>query len=198
MSRPAVPIALKRQLFEESGFRCAIPTCRSTSILEMAHIIDRAIVQEDTFENMIVLCAICHGLFDREEKIPRKSIETYKANLGLVNGRYNDFERRMFVLWAQRGASYVISLEVGASTEINTMNLVADGLVKVIPSNEPSMRRTQNGGIVMSANLNFNDQSLPRMDYSQTKRIVGKDNYSLTDKGRTFVARYLNADSVAE
>lgn len=95
MARPDVPAALERRLFEEAGYRCAIPTCRSTSILEKAHIVPWAEVQEHRFENMIVLCAVCHGLYDREKKIPRKSIETYKANLGLLTHRYNETERRV-------------------------------------------------------------------------------------------------------
>lgn len=123
MSRPAVPAPLKRRLYEESGYRCAIPTCRSTSILEMAHIVPWEEVQDHAFENMIVLCAMCHGLYDREKKIHRKSIETYKANLGLMNARYNETERRLL-------REFLASSDVHVITSVDRFqvaNLIDDG-----------------------------------------------------------------------
>ncbi|TFD53004.1 HNH endonuclease, partial [Cryobacterium frigoriphilum] len=67
--RPDVPAALERQIKEEAGHRCAIPTCRGTSGLQMAHIVPWEVVREHTFENMILLCAVDHLRYDLEKSI---------------------------------------------------------------------------------------------------------------------------------
>lgn len=166
MSRPAVPAALKRQLYEESGYRCAVPTCRSTSILEMAHIEPRADVQEDTFDNMIVLCSMCHGLYDREKKIPRKSIEAFKANLAVVNGRYSDYERRVLEYFADNGNAPSTGLMLTFHQEFHLRNLIRDGLLEL----------THRERHVMSGH--FED---------------GIEIYALTSAGRGFVERWVAA-----
>ena len=45
----------------EAGHRCAILTCRQIGPLQIEHIEDWARVKKHDFENMIVLCANCHG-----------------------------------------------------------------------------------------------------------------------------------------
>lgn len=132
MSRPAVPAALKRLLHEEAGYRCAIPTCRSTSVLEMAHIIPWEEVHAHTFDNMIVLCSMCHGLYDREKKIPRKSIENYKQNLAVVNGRYGDFERRVLEYFVDRGNLGQVALQLPFHQDLHLRNLVRDGYLQLL------------------------------------------------------------------
>ncbi|MBU6382886.1 MAG: HNH endonuclease [Verrucomicrobia bacterium] len=92
--RPAIPIAIERAIKIEAGHRCAIPNCRHPKV-EIAHIIPWTEVQEHTFENLIALCPNCHDMYDKEEKIDRKSMLIYKANLGLLNYRYGEFERRV-------------------------------------------------------------------------------------------------------
>ncbi|WP_081380638.1 HNH endonuclease [Rhodovulum sulfidophilum] len=94
MSRPSVPASLKRRLFEEAGYRCAIPTCRATSALQMEHIEDWAKVQKHEFENMIVLCANCHARVTTGE-IRKDAVRAYKRNLAIINGRYSLYEYRL-------------------------------------------------------------------------------------------------------
>jgi hypothetical protein len=44
---------------------------------------------------MIVLCANCHGRKGNGPgQIDRKSLRVYKSNLGILNSRYGEFERR--------------------------------------------------------------------------------------------------------
>lgn len=133
-SRPAVPAALKRELFEESGYRCAIPTCKGTSALEMAHIAPWSDVKSHAFENMIVLCAVDHTRYDRGE-IPRKSILAFKNNLALLNGRYSDAERRILDAFAAMPEDRLedTGLPIPGGTAYTIMYLVQDGLVYVQP-----------------------------------------------------------------
>ena len=92
-NRPAIPTKIKRAVLVEAGHRCAIPTCRQTPI-ELAHITPWSKVKEHTFDNLIALCPTCHTRFDRGD-MDKLSIKQYKANLALINDRYNDFEIRI-------------------------------------------------------------------------------------------------------
>ncbi|MFF4433835.1 HNH endonuclease [Streptomyces sp. NPDC001513] len=80
-NRTKVPRPLARQLFVETGHRCAIPTCRATP-LEIAHIVPWHRVQRHDFHNMIVLCPNCHTRFDRGD-IDRQAMFRYKELLRL-------------------------------------------------------------------------------------------------------------------
>ncbi|GAA2479196.1 hypothetical protein Ahu01nite_018880 [Winogradskya humida] len=87
----------------EAGHRCAIPTCRTVSPLQIEHIVDWARVQKHEFDNMIVLCANCHGRKGtRRGQIDRKSLLQYKANLTVLNSRYGEIERRVLDHFAER------------------------------------------------------------------------------------------------
>ena len=73
--RPAIPRELERALFVEAGHRCAIPTCGAVAPPVIEHIDDWATVKEHRFENMIVLCANCHGLKgDGPRKLDRNAL----------------------------------------------------------------------------------------------------------------------------
>ncbi|MBO0515763.1 HNH endonuclease signature motif containing protein [Streptomyces beijiangensis] len=84
-NRPAIPRQLARDLLVEAGHRCAIPTCRATT-LELAHITPWAKTRAHDFDNMIALCPNCHTRFDKGE-IDRLSMLQYKAVLGSGGAR---------------------------------------------------------------------------------------------------------------
>lgn len=138
--RPAVPTALKRELYEEAGYRCAIPTCRGTSALEMAHIRPWSEVREHVYDNMIVLCAVDHTRFDRGE-IPRPSIQVFKDNLMLLNGRYSEFERRLLETFAQAPDADLAMgwLPIPGGSSYMVSYLVRDELATVQPNNQISI-----------------------------------------------------------
>jgi hypothetical protein len=120
-----VPAGLARQIKEEAGYRCAIPACRGTSGLEMAHIEPWAKVKEHSFENLILLCAVCHIRFDRRE-IPVASVRQYKANLGLLSHRYTQMELRLLSAFVGKDSSTVIHLAVDP---FFFLSLCTEGLV---------------------------------------------------------------------
>jgi HNH endonuclease len=94
--RAAIPAELERSLMIEAGYRCAI--CKETSGLEIEHIIEWAQVREHKFENMIVLCAVCHARKTKTSDprhINQASLKRIKSNLMMLNGRYSDLERRI-------------------------------------------------------------------------------------------------------
>ncbi len=90
MTRPAVPIELKRRILVEAGHRCAIPTCRATTT-EIAHITPWSEAKEHKYENLISLCPNCHTRFDKGE-IDKKAMLMYKDNLRFFIDKFSKFE----------------------------------------------------------------------------------------------------------
>ena len=126
-SRPPIPAELERALLIESGHRCAIPTCRATAI-HIHHIKPYCEVKEHKFANMIVLCPNCHQRV-HSGGIDRKSLKIYKANLGVLNNRYNDFERRILKFFIDNQDESIILLPY--LTNIFFKFLVDDGILRI-------------------------------------------------------------------
>lgn len=132
---------MKRRLFEEAGYRCAIPTCKGTAALEMAHIEPWSKVRSHDFENMIVLCAVDHTRFDRGD-IPIQSIRAYKANLSLLSNRYNDTEQRILTIFAREidtAEPAALRMVIPGASRFLIMFLIQDGLVIVEPGGGVTM-----------------------------------------------------------
>jgi hypothetical protein len=123
MSREAVPADIKRAVLVEAGHRCAIPTCRATTT-EIAHIIPWAETQDHSFENLIALCPNCHTRFDQKKEIDRLAVKMYKQNLGILNNRYGEFERRLFEVLAKTEERVFV---LGVAGDLLVANAVKDG-----------------------------------------------------------------------
>lgn len=77
ISRPAIPIEMRRQVLVEAGHRCAIQTCRNSSNIDLHHITPWKQCEEHAVDNLIALCPNCHRMAD-DGKIDRKSLRKYK------------------------------------------------------------------------------------------------------------------------
>jgi HNH endonuclease len=174
-NREAIPNELQRQLFVEAGYRCAIPTCRAVAPLQIEHIDDYAKVKEHKFENMIVLCANCHGMKGSgPRQLDRKALRQFKANLGLLNHRYGDLERRLLEDFAQNPDSSIRILP--GSMDLLVRNLVRDGYLKkekIDGGRRLVYGKDEHEGIVLVV-----------PDFAA---------YSLTDTGRVFVKNWTSA-----
>ncbi|BBY23261.1 HNH endonuclease [Mycobacterium stomatepiae] len=113
----------KRRVLVEAAHRCAIPTCRRPTT-EIAHIVSESQRRGESFENLITLCPDC-----QEKEIDPRSIRMYKRNLGILNSRYSDFERRLFDQIAETGRT---SFVVQAGLEIPLLHAVNDGILKQV------------------------------------------------------------------
>lgn len=133
--RPAVPMEIQRKVKLEAGHRCAIPTCKQTPV-ELAHIIAYHKVQEHTFENLIALCPTCHTRYDNGD-IDKKSMEQYKANLSIINARYNDFEKRVLETINNQENK---DIQIPGGLEMMVSYLLKDKLLKI----------TAQSGIIMN------------------------------------------------
>ncbi len=75
--RPDIPADTQRKLMVECGHRCAC--CGEPTSLEKAHIVAWSVKQEHKFENLLVLCAVCHKRSE-DEKWSRQTLLEYKKN----------------------------------------------------------------------------------------------------------------------
>jgi HNH endonuclease len=133
--RDHIPAAVKRAVLVEAGHRCAIPTCRQTPI-DIAHIVPHAESQDNSFENLIVLCLMCHRRYDAGQ-IDRPSMRQYKANLSLLSGRYSDLERRLIEYFVDRPEYDTIFLPGGL--QLLLAYLIKDGLLEIRPKLVPAI-----------------------------------------------------------
>lgn len=167
MPRDHIPAAVQRAVLVEAGHRCAIPTCRSTTT-EIAHIVPWAESQDNAFENLIALCPNCHTRFDQKKEIDRLSVKAYKQNLGVLNNRYGECERRLFALIAKNGERVFL---LGPGGDVLVANAVQDGFFE--DKNVPGMTFDINGsdGYFKSFPMTF--------------------TYWVTDAGMAFIKRYV-------
>jgi hypothetical protein len=86
--RRSLPLDVKKLVLHESGYRCAVPSCRFPITLDLHHI---EYVSEDgpnTPDNLLPLCRNCHGL-QHEGHIPKESIRAWKMLLLSLNEGYD-------------------------------------------------------------------------------------------------------------
>jgi hypothetical protein len=163
--RPPIPAELERSLFLEAGYRCAIPTCRAVAPLTIDHIEDWANVKEHKFINMLVLCRNCHGIKgEGPRKLDRKALRQIKANLGIINGRYGEYERRTLMYLAdipKPAIGNTFRLKMPGGLDMLLWYLIADGIL--VPLNDMTPMLADNVPIMQ--------------------------NYFVTDEGWELVAR---------
>lgn len=125
--RPAIPRALDRAVRVEAGHRCAIPTCRATSGLQIHHIEKWSKVHEHSFENLILLCANCHARVTSGE-IDRRSIAAYKSNLSVIASRYGDLERRIIDRFVNNPDQLEVTVDTSQALLLDY--LITDGMLE--------------------------------------------------------------------
>jgi hypothetical protein len=76
--RDNLPSKTRLTVLTESGYRCAVPTCRNILALDMHHIWEVSAGGGDEPSNLIALCPTCHALYHRGT-IRQESIYIYKA-----------------------------------------------------------------------------------------------------------------------
>ena len=78
--RKNLPLKMQVIVLTESGYRCAVPTCRNILALDMHHIWEVSAGGGNDPSNLIALCPTCHALYHRGT-IKADSIYAYKAML---------------------------------------------------------------------------------------------------------------------
>jgi hypothetical protein len=165
--RQPMPEPVKRDILIEAGYRCAMPRCM-VHTLEIAHIVSRESGGDNSRENLIALCPNHHTQYDIDKKIDIKAIKIIKNKLGIINGRYNDFEQRVFRHFANNPQLSEIHLSDAIENEIQLMNAVQDGYIRKGDIIEP-----------------------PRGDYVSGYKLA---IYQITQEGREFIRKWFSED----
>ncbi|HYD17750.1 MAG TPA: HNH endonuclease signature motif containing protein [Patescibacteria group bacterium] len=88
--RKKIGLKTKIAVLTESGYRCAVPTCREILLLDLHHMYQVADGGSDEPSNLIALCPTCHARYHRGE-ISTDAIYAYKAML-IAIGRAFDVQ----------------------------------------------------------------------------------------------------------
>jgi hypothetical protein len=88
--RDKLPLKIRVIVLTESGYRCAVPTCREILALDMHHIWEVSAGGSDDPSNLIALCPTCHALYHRGN-YKQESIYLWKAMLVAITRAF-DFE----------------------------------------------------------------------------------------------------------
>ncbi len=86
--RDKLPLQTKVLVWTESGYRCAVPTCRTILVQDMHHIWEVSAGGGDDSSNLIALCPNCHALYHRGT-IKAESIYIYKAMLVAITRAFD-------------------------------------------------------------------------------------------------------------
>lgn len=125
--RKRLPLSTVTLVLTESGYRCAVPTCRGILALDMHHLWEVAAGGGDESANLIALCPTCHALYHRGT-ISQESIYAYKSMLVAI-GRAFDVEavdRLLFLSMCPK--DYLVLSGDGV---LHFSRLIAAGLVAV-------------------------------------------------------------------
>jgi hypothetical protein len=166
--RHPVPEPVKRDILIEAGYRCAIPRWM-VHTLEIAHIVSyEESGGDNSRENLIALCPNHHTMYDVEKKIDRKAMKIIKNKLGIINGRYNDFEQRVFRHFANHPEEPNFEFTDAVEVEILLFNAVEDGYMRKTDVVQP-----QRGGFTSGYMIAV---------------------YEITTEGREFIRKWLSED----
>lgn len=84
MNRKPISEEVKRRLYAESMGRCMNPECQKDlffnngDIAERAHIVPYAETEDNSFENLVILCPNCHTLFDKNANLLIETVKEWK------------------------------------------------------------------------------------------------------------------------
>ncbi len=162
--RPPISVKLTEQVKIESGHRCAITTCLKYPI-DVHHIIPYSKCLEHSFDNLIALCTECHARYHRTKEISSESLQTYKRNLGLLNHRYGDFERRLlYYFYSENKDKFDLSI----GFEPSIFFFLKDGIIEKTGKNSG----IDTGGIYTSEEYRLTSHGVALMEKFMNAQLI--------------------------
>lgn len=148
-----LPIRTRTLVLTESGYRCAVPTCRNILALDLHHILEFSAGGGDETSNLIALCPTCHALYHRGT-IKTESIHMYKGMLVAITRAFDieAIDRLLFLESCENDF-----LIVSGDGLLHFGRLIAAGLASV------SLKSNNNWQIVTYA-VNISDKGRKLID----------------------------------
>jgi hypothetical protein len=142
-------LSLKTQVIvlTESGYRCAVPSCRTILAIDMHHIWEVSAGGSNDPSNLIALCPTCHGLYHRGT-IKADSIYAYKAMLVAITRAFDveAIDRLLFLESCKKDF-----LVVSGDGLLHFSRLIAAGLAIV-------EQKSNNNWQIVTYAVNINDK----------------------------------------
>lgn len=125
--RDNLPLKARVIVLTESGYRCAVPTCRGILALDMHHMWEVSAGGGDDPSNLIALCPTCHALYHRGT-IKAESVYVYKAMLVAITRAFDveAIDRLLFLESCKKDF-----LVVSGDGLLHFYRLIAAGLASV-------------------------------------------------------------------
>ena len=122
------PGARERAMIE-AGYRCAVPTCRSSLTLDVHHITQKREGGSDEIQNLIVLCLTCHTAFHRGV-YGKEAVRVWKSTLLQLNNSYHRNAVNLLLLLDRINFP---QFSVSGDGLLPFAPLISSGLVSVTP-----------------------------------------------------------------
>ncbi len=130
-SNTKIPVNVRELVLTEAGYRCAVPTCRLPTPIDVHHIKPLADGGTDDAENLIVLCASCHVRYHREGRPSRSAILAYKTILRSISRGF-DWESVDLLLFVYSKAN-LSQLHISGDGILRFAKLLVAGLIDYGP-----------------------------------------------------------------
>lgn len=151
--RKRLPLTTQTIVLTESGYRCAVPTCRNILAIDMHHIWEVSAGGNDDPSNLIALCPTDHALYHRGT-IKQESIYVWKAMLVAITRAF-DVEAIDKLLFLETCAkNFVI---VSGDGLLHFARLIAAGLATV-------ELKANNKWLIVSYAVNISDKGRQLID----------------------------------
>lgn len=125
--RDNLSLNVRIAVLTESGYRCAVPTCRTILALDIHHVWEVAAGGGDAPENLIALCPTCHALYHRGI-IRRESIFAWKSMLVAMSRAFDTETIDRLLFLASCDNDFLI---VSGDGLLSFGRLIASGLASV-------------------------------------------------------------------
>jgi HNH endonuclease len=145
--RAKLPSETRVIVLTESGYRCAVPTCRNILALDMHHIWEVSHGGGDDPPNLIALCPTCHALYHRGT-IKADSIYVYKAMLVAITRAFDVEAIDKLLFLEMYGKDFLI---VSGDGLLHFSRLIAGGLADV-------EEKGNNNWLIVSYAVNISDK----------------------------------------
>lgn len=124
--RKKIPLQVQHAVLIESGYRCAVPTCRGILAIDLHHIVEVSEGGGDDTGNLLALCPTCHALYHRGT-YTRDAIYAWKGVVVALNQAF-DRDAVDLLLFLGTGDT-VAQLRVDGTGVLRFARLIAAGLV---------------------------------------------------------------------
>jgi hypothetical protein len=145
--RKNLPLKTRTAVLTESGYRCAVPSCRNILALDMHHMYQVANGGGDSPSNLIALCPTCHALYHRGT-ISADAIYSYKSMLVAISRAFDmDAVDRLLFLNSLRQDQLIVS----GDGVLRFDRLIAAGLANFD-------LKANNGNLIVTYSINISNK----------------------------------------